>query len=99
VKDKSNQDQVILEMLSLSKQRLILAQNEQWQALFQLDKRWHIFLENTIKEWGDKLEDSFYQVQLDNESVIKCIEKAQFKENSKHYSIAKNISKIKSYLK
>ena len=97
--DTASLDFTKLQLLTISQQRLYLAQDEKWSELQALDTTWDALLQKALKTFGNDLKPIEKQLNQDNEALISLVETSQQKLNSSHHDLAKNLSQVKQYLK
>lgn len=92
-------DYTKLQLLTISQQRLYLAQDEKWSELQALDTTWDALLQKSLKTFGNELQPIEKQLDQDNEALISLVETSQKKLNSSHHNFTKSLSQVKQYLK
>ena len=88
-----------LRLITLSQQRLQLAQVGNWQGLKALDVVWNDSLTLAIDEFGDKLEPAVNQLIKDNDELTEIVKKKQNDISFEFYTVVKKMLKAQEYLK
>lgn len=88
-----------LKLLTLSKQRLLLAQSGNWTGLNQLDAQWQDLLTQTLEKYGTDLAIIFEQISNDNNEIVELVAQAQEELNQQRKTSNKKMGQVKKYLK
>lgn len=88
-----------LKLLTLSKQRLMYAEQKDWDALKRIENQWQALLDQSFQAFSSDLSSVSEQLSADNNQVIELIAKAQSVLVDQRKSSNKKLNQVKKYLK
>lgn len=94
-----SQNSFRLKILSLSKNRTILAERADWVALTGINSEWQSLLDRGIQEFPEIMNQIQSQLQNDNDEVETILKKSMNTLQKEFIGQQANLKKVQQYLK